>query len=204
MTAAPITYHRTGTAYCIKNFFQYIGCLRNFIANDRNDGLIFIYFNSAKWFKLFYDLLSRFASVSIVTETATSEVVIISIDVRYFSNTSKIFLKKPYASNMRLLFILIAMIPSFAATAFTPVLSASSLNECALCIRLHCIEQFHRNIKIVVPAIYMPDAKFLRRNKQALQLHQNSTAQSELFFLQCADHCCACHQYLSIFHIQLH
>ena len=33
--------------------------------------------------------------LSIVNETATSEVVIISIGVRYFSNTSNIFLKKP-------------------------------------------------------------------------------------------------------------
>src|SRR4051812_13162292 len=68
----------------------------------------------------------RCALLSMVTDTATSEVVIISIGVRYFSNTSNTLRKKPYASNMRLLFILIAIMLSLAATAFTPVLFASS------------------------------------------------------------------------------
>src|SRR6185503_21150574 len=61
-----------------------------------------------------------------VNETATSDVVIISMGVRYFSNTSNIFLKKPYANNIRLLLIRIAVILSFAATAFTPTDSATS------------------------------------------------------------------------------
>ena len=62
-----------------------------------------------------------------VTDTATSEVVIISMGVLYFSNTSNIFLKKPYAKSIRLLFIFMAIILSFAATAFTPTLPASFL-----------------------------------------------------------------------------
>ena len=60
-----------------------------------------------------------------VTDTATSEVVIMSIEVLYFSNTSNTLRKNPYASNILLLFILIAMMPSLAATALMPSLPAS-------------------------------------------------------------------------------
>ena len=52
-----------------------------------------------------------------VTETATSDVVIISIGVLYRSKTSKTERRKPKANNILPDFILMAVIPSFAATA---------------------------------------------------------------------------------------
>ena len=54
----------------------------------------------------------------VIAETATSEVVIMSIGVRYFQIPQIFYVKKPYANNMRVLLILIETIPSLAATAF--------------------------------------------------------------------------------------
>ena len=60
----------------------------------------------------------RFEVLSIVTLTPTSEVVIMSIGVLYDSNISNTLRRKPVASSIRLDFIFIAVILSFAATAF--------------------------------------------------------------------------------------
>ncbi len=55
--------------------------------------------------------------LSIVMDTPTSEVVIISIDVWYDSKISNTLRIKPCANNIRPDLIFIAVIPSLAATA---------------------------------------------------------------------------------------
>src|SRR5215204_3046746 len=70
-------------------------------------------------------MAGKAASLSIVTDTATSEVVTISIGVLYFSKISNTFRRKPYANNILLLFIFTAVMPSFAATAFAPFADTS-------------------------------------------------------------------------------
>src|SRR5687767_15634284 len=59
-------------------------------------------------------------SLSIVSDTATSLVQIMSMGVLYRSKISNTALRKPYARSILSLLILMAVMPSLAATAFMP------------------------------------------------------------------------------------
>src|SRR5690606_6987496 len=61
----------------------------------------------------------RLALLSMVTDTATSDVVIMSIGVLYCSNTSNTRRRNPYAMSIRDDLMLMAVMLSFAATALT-------------------------------------------------------------------------------------
>ena len=95
MRTTSITYHPDRNVHDgAKQFLYHVRGLGNFISYNRNDSLVLVDLNSAERFQ-FLDDVFQVAELSMVTETATSEVVIISMGVRYFSNTSNIFLRKP-------------------------------------------------------------------------------------------------------------
>ena len=64
-------------------------------------------------------------SLSTVSETATSDVVIMSIGVRYCSKISNTLRRKPYAISMRAEWMRMTVMPSLAATAWNDFVSSS-------------------------------------------------------------------------------
>ena len=93
--ASAITDHPDGNmGKAFKELSEHVFGFRNFIADNGNDGLIIFHFRGSKRLQ-FLQICFTGCPLSIVTDTATSEVVTISMGVLYFSNTSNIFRRNP-------------------------------------------------------------------------------------------------------------